>query len=237
MFEIGSSLRDSRMRQKLDLAQVEHATRIRARYLMALEEDRFEALPGPAYAKGFLRTYADYLGLDAQQFVDEYNARFAPGDEDTPATPPRIRRRRSTINPRLLVLPAVVLLGLLGWRLATSGGHQGVFLPPALSTHKVKSATPLTTTQAVVSRPRVARIVLAAARGPCWLSVRLGSDTGRLVYEATLEQGRSARFSAPRVWIRIGAPWNLDAILNGKSVRLPGALGNVIVTPAGVRSA
>jgi hypothetical protein len=237
MFEIGSSLRDSRMRQKLDLAEVERATRIRARYLMALEEDRFEALPGPAYAKGFLRTYADYLGLDAQQFVDEYNARFAPAEELFPATPPRIRRRRSTINPRLFVLPAVVLLGLLGWRLATSGGHQGVFLPPVSTTHPVKPATHPTTTHAARSRPRVARIVLTAARGGCWLSVRLGSDTGRLLYEATLAQGQSARFSAPRVWIRVGAPWNLDATLNGKPVQLPGSLGNVIVTPAGIRSA
>jgi cytoskeleton protein RodZ len=237
MFEIGSSLRDSRMRQKLDLAQVERATRIRARYLMALEEDRFEALPAPAYAKGFLRTYADYLGLDAQRFVDEFNARFAPADETLPVAPPRIRRRRSGIDLRPLVLPAVVLLGLLGWRLATSGGHQGVFLPPAPTTHAVKPATPPTTTRAATSKPRVAKIILTAARGGCWLSVRLGSDTGRLLYEATLQQGQSARFSAPRVWIRLGAPWNLDATLNGKSVRLPGALGNVIVTPTGLRSA
>jgi hypothetical protein len=69
VFEIGSSLREARMRRKLELSQVEQDTRIRAKYLMALEDDRFEALPEPAYAKGFLRTYADYLGLDAQRFV------------------------------------------------------------------------------------------------------------------------------------------------------------------------
>ena len=80
MFEIGSSLREARVRRKLELSQVEADTRIRAKYLMALESNRFEALPAPAYAKGFLRTYADYLGLDAQRFVDEYSTRFAPDE-------------------------------------------------------------------------------------------------------------------------------------------------------------
>jgi len=75
---------------------------------------------------------------------------------------------------------------------------------------------------------------LAATRGPCWLSVRLGSETGRLVYEGTLEQGRTARFSGRRLWIRIGAPWNLAATLKGRAVTLPPALGNIVVTPGGL---
>jgi hypothetical protein len=72
-----------------------------------------------------------------------------------------------------------------------------------------------------------------ATRGPCWLSVRLGSDTGRVLYERTLEQGQAVGFSGSRLWIRIGAPWNLDATLNGKRVQLPGSLGNVVATPRG----
>jgi hypothetical protein len=94
MFEIGNNLRAARIRQKLELSQAEGDTRIRAKYLRALEDERFEVLPGPAYTKGFLRTYADYLGLDAQRFVEEYNARLAP--EEEPEAPPqlRIRRRR-----------------------------------------------------------------------------------------------------------------------------------------------
>jgi len=63
--------------------------------------------------------------------------------------------------------------------------------------------------------------------------VRLGSDTGRLLYERTLEQGQAVAFSGPRLWIRIGAPWNLDATLNGKRVQLPGSIGNVVATPRG----
>jgi len=56
--------------QQLELSEVERATRIRAKYLKALEDEGFDVLPAAAYAKGFLRTYADFLGLDAQRFVD-----------------------------------------------------------------------------------------------------------------------------------------------------------------------
>jgi len=64
------------------LLQIDADTHIRSRYLKALEDERFDVLPGTAYVRGFLRTYAEYLGLDADPFVEEYNARFAPPDED-----------------------------------------------------------------------------------------------------------------------------------------------------------
>ena len=96
MFEIGNSLREARVRQQLELGEVELATKIRARYLRALEEESFDALPAQTYVKGFLRTYADYLGLDGQLYVDEFNSRFgADGDEPRE---PVVARRTSNIN-------------------------------------------------------------------------------------------------------------------------------------------
>jgi len=234
MFEIGSSLREARMRQKLDLSQVEQATHIRGRYLGALEDERFDLLPGPAYAKGFLRTYAEYLGLDGQRFVDEYNSRFAPTEEPPPAPPVRFRRRRLARDPRLVVLPVALILALLGWRLASTRGHHTAFRPPP--SHTASTTAPPTSTRTVTTTPATARLVLTATRGPCWISVRLGSKTGAFLYEKTLEPGQSARFAATRLWIRIGAPWNLDATLNGKATPLPGSTGNVIVTTSGVRT-
>src|SRR6185503_15620319 len=71
MFEIGNSLREARVRQQLELGEIELATKIRSRYLRALEEESFDALPAQTYVKGFLRTYADYLGLDGQLYGDE----------------------------------------------------------------------------------------------------------------------------------------------------------------------
>ena len=81
MFEIGNSLREARLRQGLEFVEVEQATKIRGKYLRALEDEQFDILPGQTYVKGFLRTYADYLGLDGQLYVDEYNSRYIPGDD------------------------------------------------------------------------------------------------------------------------------------------------------------
>lgn len=235
MFEIGSSLRAARMRQSLELSQAERDTRIRAKYLGALEDERFDVLPGPAYTKGFLRTYAGYLGLDAQRFVDEYNTRFAPEAEPAAPPPVRIRRRRFARAPWLLAVAVLVAsIAVLAGRLSSNGSNHAT---PASR----PAQTRMTTRAALPAAPRaathpvtVARIVLVATRGRCWLSVHLGSATGRAVYARTLEQGRSARFSSTRLWIRIGAPWNLDATLNGKAVQLPASTGDVVVTPAGL---
>jgi cytoskeleton protein RodZ len=237
MFEIGSSLRAARMRQNLELSEVERDTRIRAKYLGALEDERFEVLPGPAYTKGFLRTYAGYLGLDAQRFVDEYKTRFAPVEEPAAPAPVRIRRRRFAPGPWLLAAAVLVASsGVLAWRLSSNGSQPATPAPqPTQARATTRAALPVaprTTTRPV----EVARIALVATRGPCWLSVHQGSATGRAVYERTLEQGRTARFSSTRLWIRIGAPWNLDASLNGKAVQLPTATGDVVVTPAGLNA-
>src|SRR6266498_2912625 len=125
MFEIGSSLRAARMRQRLELSEDERDTRIRVKYLGALEDERFDVLPRPAYTKGFLRTYADYLGLDAQRFLDEYKTRFAAKEELAAAPPLRIRRRRFAFAPWLLVLVALAASSaVLAWRLSSNGSHR-----------------------------------------------------------------------------------------------------------------
>ena len=81
MFEIGNSLREARTRQGLDFPELEQGTKIRAKYLRALEDENFDQLPSSTYVKGFLRTYANYIGLDGQLYVDEYNVRYASGEE------------------------------------------------------------------------------------------------------------------------------------------------------------
>jgi cytoskeleton protein RodZ len=240
VFEIGSSLRSAREQRKLDLADVARTTHIRERYLQALEDERFDALPGEAYVKGFLRTYADQLGLDGQQFVEEYNTRF-PAPE-TPETAPllrvRPRRRLRLLDARLVAIPVAVAIGLFVWRTASSGnGHErnpSVPAPAHVAASTVKRGPPAPPPPLP---PQTARFDLVAARGPCWLSVRLGSDTGRLLYERTLEAGQRARFVANRLWLRIGAPWNIDATLNGRRAQLPASLANVLVTPQALRLA
>lgn len=239
MFEIGSSLREARVRRGLELSQVERDTKIRGKYLAALEEDDFDALPGPAYARGFLRTYADYLGLEGQRFVDEYHSRFAPPDETAVVAPVRIRRRRFALRPSLAaaVLIAALLLGLIAWQVTSRGGGQHRAAPPPTSSVAATTTTKVAPPPAKPPAPRLARITLSATRGPCWLSVHVGSASGTFVWEGTLETGKSLHFVSKRLWMRIGAPWNLDAKLNGKAATLPPTTGDFLVTARRVTQA
>jgi cytoskeleton protein RodZ len=119
MPSIGDTLREARMRQRLDIADVEAKTKIRAKYLRALENEEFGMLPGPTFVKTFLRSYAEVLGLDPHLLVEEYRARYEPRDEIEalqPLGPPglgRDRRRRSPPPGPWLVL-ALGVLAVLG---------------------------------------------------------------------------------------------------------------------------
>ena len=66
MAEIGTTLREARMRARIDISEVEARTKIRAKYLRAIENEEWDLLPGPVYVKSFLRTYGDFLGLDSR---------------------------------------------------------------------------------------------------------------------------------------------------------------------------
>lgn len=231
MFEIGNSLRRARERLGLELSQVEEETHIRSKYLKALEEEHFGVLPGAAYAKGFLRTYADFLGLEGERFLDEFNDRFPPLDTVDAAPLVRVRRPRRLFGARLVAVLTVISVGVFVWRL-TSGGESRGRVAFAPSAPHVRLSTPVSTVPAAAPRPlRTARLTLVAARGPCWLSVRVGSATGALLYERTLQPGRTLRFVGTRIWVRLGAPWNVDATLNGKRAQLPATIGDVVVTP------
>ena len=97
-----ATLRETRMRDRIDITEVEAETKIRAKYLRALENEEWDLLPGPTFVKTFLRTYADYLGLDSRLLVEEYKQRFERPStmELTPFSPrpggaPRAAPRRA----------------------------------------------------------------------------------------------------------------------------------------------
>jgi hypothetical protein len=128
MPEIGDQLRETRMRNRIDIADVEAATKIRAKYLRALENEEWDLLPGPTFVKTFLRTYADYLGLDARNLVEEYRARFErpAAQELTPFGTSlggrRTRPRRQVFAPWMAVLVGVIALVAALYQLGTGGG-------------------------------------------------------------------------------------------------------------------
>ena len=104
MTDIGATLRQARMRASLEIADFEARTRIRAKYLRALEDEEWDLLPGYAYAKAFLRTYADMLGLDGQMLLDEFKRQYPdPAELDLARVPPPhggTRRAGPWVRPR-----------------------------------------------------------------------------------------------------------------------------------------
>jgi cytoskeletal protein RodZ len=249
MFEIGDSLREARTRRGFSPADVQKAIRIRERYLTALEEEHWELLPGEAYTKGFLRQYAEFLDLNGNLYIDEYNARIAVHDEE-PFVPDSLvashRTRRGVLRTILgIAVLAAIIAGLAAWgtggpakplantktppraHVAKSGSTAAAAPPAARSTPGPKPATLARTT------------VIQAPRGRCWLSIRAGGPNGAIVFEGMLEQGKTLRLPLRHdLWVRMGAPTALDITVGGKHVNgLPVQAGNVLLTRSGPQAA
>ena len=248
MFPIGDSLREARTRRGLSAADVQKGIRIRERYLTALEEEQWEMLPGEAYAKGFLRTYAEFLGLDGELYIDEYNARLRGGDEE-PLVPESLAARRRPSGAALRTVAGAVVLaaavaGLAAWQLSGSSGPH-VTQPPASSGGPAAAAAPPPIVKAKTPPKRAAAApapvvaVISAARGDCWLSVHAGGPSGALLFEGILSQGATKRFSlAQAVWVRMGRPNVLNMVVAGRTVvGLPATPANMLLSRAGARPA
>ena len=223
MFEIGASLREARIRQDLDFPALETSTKIRGKYLQALEEEHFDVLPGEAYIKGFLRTYAETLGLDGQLYVDEFNSRYVAPEELQTIRARRTAQARSNrrvqgsvLIAALVGIAVVTALVIVAW---TSGSPSDQPLAGVSSNaskqkqkHKRTSAT-----------PRV-RITLRAVRGNVsLLAVRKGGPTGKvLLQQVELAPGEAKHFTRQALWINTGTPENLRVVVNGKWVTYPG---------------
>jgi cytoskeleton protein RodZ len=147
MPDIGATLREARMRQRIDISEIESETKIRAKYLRALENEEWDLLPGPTYVKSFLRTYAEALGLDGKLLIEEYKLRHErlSDVEMQPIRPPgarepRRRRRAGSGRGWAVAIVVVVLIGSL-YALGTLGGDDDGGGTDAANT------TPDTTTQ------------------------------------------------------------------------------------------
>jgi cytoskeleton protein RodZ len=239
VFEIGNSLREARLRQSLDFPEIEQGTKIRGKYLRALEDEQFDVLPAQTYVKGFLRSYAEYLGLDGQLYVDEYNSRFVVGEEDHPQSRPRrsappsrgVQVQSRVVLLTLLGIAAITALVIVAW---TRGEPQSV-TPVGLGTSKAPTRQ---TPAPAAKRPVQAHLLVKASRGPCWLQVHKTSATGPILFQGTLDQGQKQLFTARRLWITLDRPENLVTVLNGRTRRLPvGGVKTLIVTPRGIRPA
>ena len=223
MFEIGSSLREARIRQDLGFEELETRTKVRAKYLRHLEEERFDQLPGHAYTKGFLQVYADALGLDGRLYVEEYNSRFVGGDEvgapRMPRTPVgRQRRRRDrresgTVGIALAAILVVTALVIAAWRF---GGHEDP------QVEGINTSTPrATASKASKATQQQVTLSIRAVKGPSFMEVRTGSASGKPLYTGTLEKGQLQRFTKKALYLSVARPGNVVVRFNGVRITLP----------------
>ena len=127
--EIGTTLREARIRRKIDLADIEKQTKIRVRYLRALETEEWDVLPGATYTRSFIRTYGNALGLDGERLADDFRrqqeemARELGGGRESAPKAPRLPREgdgspyRSVLiggGAVLALIAALIVLGLTG---------------------------------------------------------------------------------------------------------------------------
>ena len=187
------------MRQRVNIEELEQTTKIRAKYLRALENEEFGLLPGPTYVKSFLRTYAEKLGLDPQLLVEEFRAQYEhpePIEFQPIASPPRDARRRPPA-PRFgpgaaIVLAALVLLAFL-LILGLTGGEdepeRSVDRRPAQREPEPERREP---DQPARAQSVAMRIIPAV---PTYVCVDRGPEDVR--FEGTLSSART--FHAPRV--------------------------------------
>ncbi|HJQ73266.1 MAG TPA: helix-turn-helix domain-containing protein [Gaiellaceae bacterium] len=223
MFEIGNSLRSARERQGLGYPEIELATKIRAKYIRALEEEDFTAIPGDAYIRGFLRTYAEYLGLDGDVYVDEYASRFLTSWRDeVPPRPerPRIRRRDRRLERRavLLVLAGIALVTALvfvAWRYGGSTDQT-----PTSAKHKQQHRAP------------AHQLVLRGVGRGTYVEVRRNKASGKIDLQGTVESGQTDKLPGSRFYLLVRRPAGLRITLDGRAVAVPNRHNlRILVTP------
>ena len=224
------------MRQHLDIADVEARTKIRAKYLRALENEEFGMLPGPTFVKTFLRTYAEMLGLDPHVLVEEYRAGFEREDEmEAPLGPPAVAGRDRRHGPRIgpgsliLLLLVGIVAGLVAIGLASDDNGEGdaASTPETTSSETTKATPP----------PKPARPTRVSLRvtpaSPTYICVDRGADTP-VVFENTIEGVRT--FRGKRLRVNLGKR-DVQLRMNGKPVQVtpgPDPVGFAF-TPRGSR--
>jgi cytoskeleton protein RodZ len=228
MPEIGETLREARMRRRIDMTEVETATKIRGKYLRALENEEWDLLPGPTFVKSFLRTYAEYLGLDARLLVEEYRQRYErPAAQDlTPFSatrrsgrrPPR-RARLAAMGPILVVIGGALALLAVFYVLGTLGNDDET---PAGPSNAGQQATPTPTPrkkkksqERTPAPPQRVELRLVATG---LVYVCLVDATGnQVIDEQTLEAGtRTKVFTSKSFRTNFGND-NVRMLVNGKS--------------------
>jgi helix-turn-helix protein len=248
MADIGSTLREARMRERIDISEVEAQTKIRAKYLRAIENEEWDLLPGPIYAKSFLRTYSDYLGLDSRVLIDEFKRRYeGPSEHDARSGGRVAARERHRDRPRdrdrrpgrlrppawspilLAVVIIVAILYVVGQ--STSGSGNGAAQKPPAHHHRRRHAGRTHKKPAPAAPARVTlQLVPTGTVYVCLVNGR----GAKLINEQTFATGQTIpSASARRLLLTLGNA-SVQMKVNGKPVPVAASASAIrlLITPA-----
>jgi cytoskeleton protein RodZ len=227
--DIGSTLREARMRARIDITEVETRTKIRAKYLRAIENEEWDLLPGPVYVKSFLRTYGDYLGVDSRLLIDEYKRRYErPAEHEVrPIAPLGRERDRQPRGPLLppwaLIAGVLVAVVVALYIVGNLGSHKST--PPATGARTTKKHHHHSHRHhKKVTPPAVATNVKLQLTPTGTVYVCLVNGTGtKLIDEQTFSVGETIPIeTAPKLLLTLGNA-EVTMKVNGKSVAVPSA--------------
>jgi hypothetical protein len=229
--QIGNVLRKARDRRKVELSEVEEATKIRLRFLRAIESEEWDVLPGGVYTRAFIRTYATFLGLDGERLAEDFRndvegqaaERTPAADHPGPAVPPPAAKRpgrrlavRRTGRPALAVVVVVAVIAIIALPDWGNGGGEGaaggpghLHGPGAGRQREAKQAAP----DSGVS-------VRLAASAEVWVCV-LDADGRRLVNGQILEAGgEEGPFHSGSFTVSFGNG-EVSMLIDGKQADIP----------------
>lgn len=223
---IGSDLRRARTRREIELSEVEAATRIRSRFLHAIEREEWDVLPGGVYTRGFIRTYANFLGLDGDRLADDYRYEVegTQRPEAAVAAPaPQSKRKaglRASPLPLVLAVAGVVLVAVIAiFAIPTGGGGGGTDRQPEAQRLSNRQASGGESTAGVVRTTESVSLRLTA-KAEVWVCV-LGAGGKRLVDGQILEAGSAAGpFRSDSFTISFGNG-EVTMTIDGKKAEIP----------------
>ena len=231
---IGEALRNARLTKDYSFEYLEEATKIRTKYLKALEEENFAVLPGPVYAKAFLRTYAKFLELDTEEIIQEYNLL-------TNNNPPPVVESKE-LEPETLaggskkwryLAAGAAVVALLAFNAFYNNNRaednkpglpQTVQQEPANQGPKQENKN--NSPQDTLPQPvQGVRVVLKVNDDPSWMQVVADGNT---IFSGTVEPGEMKDFKAEeKIFLHVGNAGAVEVSVNGKDLGRLGAVGKV----------
>ena len=228
---LGERFRAAREERGLTLSEVGEQLRIRSVYLSAIEEENWKAIGAPVYIRGFLRTYARFLGLDPEEAVGEFNTASGVAPSSSPAADSGTSSGHRSMAP-LLWIAGIVAIALIGFVIYVYVAPPGRIPAPVASQvqSQIQSTIYPTGASATVHpapqpQPLLTRTLALNVTSASWLRVTID---GSVRMEGIFPRGTSKIFHGKTAIVRAGNAAGVEVTVGGKPSAKLGGVGDVV---------